>query len=98
MKSCSGPSNILGFNGCDACKNKKDDQKDKSFCVTECPDAKYDDNDHCKGKYSCAAKSMHQYYQSLTIRKLPLIHRGLTLYGQDVRILFCKKKCPNTPP
>ena len=52
LESCSGPNNTLGANGCDTCKYKKDIQKDVTFCVTECPATKYDENGQCKGKYN----------------------------------------------
>ena len=47
LRSCNGPENTLGLYGCDECKITKDG----SFCVTECPDGKYDDNGNCKGKH-----------------------------------------------
>ena len=41
---CKGPENTIGSNGCDACK----DVKDESFCVNECPTNKFDDSGVCK--------------------------------------------------
>ena len=42
--SCKGPENVIGPNGCEACKGLVDGAK----CVTQCTGTKYENNGECK--------------------------------------------------